>query len=128
MRFRSRVLLIAALSVLSACSLERGGATTVEAPELGIVFPDRQGLAELSDDARSQLRVLFSVPGVLAPSPLQIDPVTGRLTGSFVVPDSVAGQDLEGKIECYGRENFQSDEVLLFRGTTSFAASSGLCC
>ena len=49
--------------------------------------------------------------------------MTGRLTGSFVVPDSVAGQDLEGKIECYGRENLQSDEVLLFRGTTSFAAS-----
>ena len=121
---KRRQLLIVFWGLLAfwGCSSEPRESTVVDT-SAAIVFPDQAGLAELSTEALAELRVEFSIPGFLAPSSLQLDPSTGRMTGSFVVPDSLVGEALTGLIEIHGRENPQSDEVILFRGTTNFSAA-----
>ena len=87
--------------------------------EVSIVIPERGALLSLDEEAAKTLRATLEVTGFLAPSPLIINPTTGELSGSFILPDEALGTQ-EATILIYAARSSNDTEVLLFRSRASF--------
>ena len=81
-----------------------------------VQFPNVQGLdyAELGADAREQIRAEVTIEGLLAPTPLEVDAATGAGSARIVLPVGTSGP-VNVKVEYFGAEDKDADEVILFR-------------
>ena len=100
-------------SITMVALLVTGCQATVDS-DTYIVLPQAEALKELPAETQATLRVEAEIPGLLSKSPLQLDLVNGRATGTFVLPetgDTVATFILT----FYGAQNASTQEVLLGR-------------
>ncbi len=94
--------------------------------ELSLVLPQDLPLSSLSEASQARLRVIATIPGVLEPSPLQIDLVKNRAVGSFTLADTpIKTATLTVEVFSAIDENPVNAEVLLARGTTSLQIRKG---
>ena len=109
--------LVGLLCLLTSCK------ATID-DSAGFVLPTELRIAEWSEEAQGTLRAELEIPGVLLPTPLEIDLTHGRAHGSITIPNQDHG-DKEVVVSYYARLNSLSDEVLAFCARVSYKRLDG---